>query len=82
MMLRKIEDKLLAWKGRAASRQPLLMYGARQVGKTYILNRFGEQHYKNTVYANLETNLAVARYFSDDISPQRLIQFLEATAPA
>ena len=57
---------------------PLLLYGARQVGKTYILADFGEKYYKNTVYINLETNLAAARYFSDDISPVRLIRLLEA----
>jgi len=59
---------------------PLLLYGARQVGKTYTLMEFGETHYKNTVYINLETNLAATRYFSDDISPRRLIRFLEAEA--
>ncbi|MCL2321011.1 MAG: ATP-binding protein [Oscillospiraceae bacterium] len=59
---------------------PLLLYGARQVGKTYILIEFGEKYYKNTVYINLETNLAAAQYFSDDIRPERLIRFLEAEA--
>ena len=79
-MQRKIETKLLAWKNRETGRMPLLLYGARQVGKTYILNEFGEKYYKNTVYVNLETNLATARYFSDDINPERLIRFLETTA--
>ena len=79
-MRRKIEEKLLAWKNNTRSRQPLLLYGARQVGKTYILNDFGERNYKNTVYINLETNLAVAGYFGDDITPERIIRFLEAAA--
>lgn len=79
-MRRKVEERLIVWKNRAEERAPLLLYGARQVGKTYILNEFGEKHYKNTVYINLETNLAVARYFSDDIHPERLIRFLETTA--
>ncbi len=79
-MQRKIEKVLHAWKNCIEGRMPLLLYGAQQVGKTYILNEFGEKNYKNTVYVNLETNLAVARYFSDDISPERLIRFLEATA--
>jgi predicted AAA+ superfamily ATPase len=57
-----------------------LLYGARQVGKTYLLDAFGERHYKNTVYVNLETDMTVARYFSDDISPERLIRFLETIA--
>ena len=79
-MQRKIEEKLLIWKNRKSDRTPLLLYGARQVGKTYILNEFGEKYYKNTVYINLETNPVVARYFSDDITPERLIRFLETTA--
>jgi hypothetical protein len=79
-MRRKIEEKLLAWKSNTRNRMPLLLYGARQVGKTYILNEFGEKHYKNTVYVNLETNLAVARYFDDNINPERIIRFLEAAA--
>lgn len=58
---------------------PLLLYGARQVGKTYILTKFGERYFDNMVYINLETNLSVAAYFSDDITPERLIRFLETT---
>jgi len=77
---RKIEKRLLDWKEHTENRLPLLLYGARQVGKTYILNKFGEQNYRNTVYINLEVNQAVARYFSDDITPERLIRFLEAAA--
>ncbi|MEA5083594.1 MAG: ATP-binding protein [Lachnospiraceae bacterium] len=77
-MRRRIEDKLLEWKQRE-KRMPLLLYGARQVGKTYILTEFGRQYFENTVYINLETNLAVASYFTDDISPERIIRFLEAT---
>lgn len=78
-MRRKIEEKLLTWKNKNDNRMPLLLYGARQVGKTYILTEFGEKHFENTVYVNLETNLSVAAYFSDDISPDRLIRFLETT---
>ena len=78
-MRRKIEEKLLTWKNKTENRMPLLLYGARQVGKTYILTKFGETQFDNTVYINLETNLSVASYFSDDISPERLIRFLETT---
>ena len=77
-MQRKIETRLLEWKNKE-NRMPLLMYGARQVGKTYILNDFGDRHFRNTVYVNLETNLSVANYFADDITPERLIRFLETT---
>jgi len=78
-MRRKIETLLLEWKNKS-NRMPLLMHGARQVGKTYILSEFGEKHFRNMVYVNLETNMLVADYFADDITPERLIRFLETTA--
>ncbi|NLP48646.1 MAG: ATP-binding protein [Clostridiales bacterium] len=56
---------------------PLLLYGARQVGKTHILNEFGRENYKNIAYINLESNLTVSSYFSDNIEPERIIRFLE-----
>ena len=73
-------DTLVAWKNRP--RMPLLLYGARQVGKTYILAEFGDRHFENTVYVNLETNLSVAGIFDGDIAPDRLLRFLETTVNA
>lgn len=78
-MKRSIEDELVKWKN-SDNRKPLILNGARQVGKTYSLCEFGEKYYKNTIYVNLETNLSVARYFDNDISPERIIRFLEAFA--
>ena len=52
-MERKIVDKLLKWKENPR-KMPLLLYGARQVGKTYTALSFGKRHYKNTVYFNME----------------------------
>jgi len=77
-MRRRIEDRLVEWKNR--QRMPLLLYGARQVGKTYVLTEFGEKYFEKTVYINLEINPVVAGYFENDISPDRLIRFLEATS--
>lgn len=68
-MKRKIEEQLLAWKNKTADRLPLVVNGARQVGKTYILRKFGEEQFKNVVYINLETNLTIASYFNDNIAP-------------
>ena len=76
---RKIEERLLAWKDKTSNRLPLIVNGARQVGKTYILRKFGAEQFKNVVYINLETNLAVASYFSDNITPERLLRYLEAS---
>lgn len=78
-MKRAIENELIRWKD-SDSRKPLILNGARQVGKTYTLRDFGEKNYKNTVYVNFETNLSVAQYFDNDISPDRIIRFLEAYA--
>lgn len=79
-MKRKIETQLLAWKNKTADRMPLIVNGARQVGKTYILRQFGAEQFKNVVYINLETNLTVASYFNENISPERLIRYLESSA--
>lgn len=76
-MKRKIMSKLIEWKEDTA-RKPLILNGARQVGKTYILRKFGSEYYKNTVYINLESNYSAASFFAEDISPERLIKFLEA----
>lgn len=45
-MKRKIEEKLLNWKEKSKNRKPLVLNGARQVGKTYILKEFGREHFQ------------------------------------
>lgn len=77
---RKVEERLLAWKNSGPDRKPLVINGARQVGKTFSIRQFGERYYDNTVYINLETNLTVSSYFQDDISPERIIRYLESYA--
>ncbi|MEG1847133.1 MAG: ATP-binding protein [Lachnospiraceae bacterium] len=77
-MKRKIEEKLFQWKQKK-NRKPLILNGARQVGKTYILRAFGEKYYKNMVYVNLEINETIASFFESNIAPERLIQYLEAS---
>lgn len=75
-MQRKISKQLLTWKDKP-KRMPLIVNGARQVGKTYILKEFGAQNFKQVVHINLETNQLVNSYFETDITPLRIIQFLE-----
>lgn len=76
-MKRRITDKLLEWKNQSKGRMPLLVYGARQVGKTHSLLDFGQRFYKNIAYINLETNQMVSSYFAENIEPERLLRFLE-----
>ncbi len=78
-MKRKIDEQLHLWKNKTVGRMPVIVNGSRQVGKTYSLRRFGEESFKNVVYVNLETNLAVASYFDDNIEPSKIIRYLESS---
>ena len=75
-MKRKITDKLTEWKNHK-NRKPLILHGARQVGKTYIINEFGKEHYDDVLYVNFETNSRIASDFDSDISPNFIINRLE-----
>lgn len=79
-MKRKITESLLRWKEKPTGRMPLLVYGARQVGKTYIIREFGDRLYQNVAYFNLETNQTVSSYFNENIEPERILRFLETEA--
>ena len=57
-MKRKIIDQLILWKDKSG-RMPLIVNGARQVGKTYILKEFASTRFDQFVYINLETNSKV-----------------------
>ena len=59
------------------SRMPLLIYGARQVGKTYEMREFGALYYKNSVYVNFETDEKIGKYFEADIHADYIISVLE-----
>ena len=74
-MRRRITQDLLAWKDRR-DRRPLLLHGARQVGKTHCLQELGRA-YDNVAYVNFETNLAAGSIFDGDIDPARVVRLLE-----
>ena len=76
-MERNIMKELIAWKNMTKDRMPLLLYGVRQVGKTYILREFGDRHFKNSIYVNFERMQIVADYFKGELSPDRIIRLLE-----
>ena len=64
-MERTIMKDLLKWRDRS-DRKPLILLGARQVGKTYILKEFGRQHYEHTAYINCDDNEMVKNLFEPD----------------
>lgn len=76
-MKRKISASLVKWKN-SINRMPLVVNGARQVGKTYILEQFGKEQFENVVYLNMEIESALNKYFETELSPQKIIQFAEA----
>ena len=78
-MDRKIEHKLVEW-AESSERQPLLLQGARQVGKSYLLDWLGETYFENTVHVNLETQLSIAKMFDGDINPQKIVHALESVS--
>lgn len=75
-MERYIYQQLLKWKA-SPVRKPLILQGARQVGKTYILKEFGKREYKNLVYINCDNNENMREMFSDYDIP-RIIRGLSA----
>jgi len=76
-MKRKIYAGLVEWKNKP-DRQPLIVNGARQVGKSYILQEFGKREFDNCIVVNLETDKALAEKFEEGITPLPIIQYLEA----
>ncbi|MBR4721077.1 MAG: ATP-binding protein [Clostridia bacterium] len=74
-MQRKIMDFLKKWKENP-HRKPLILQGARQVGKTYSLLEFGRTCYENVAYFNFETTPKLASIFEENVSPDYLIPIL------
>lgn len=74
-MYRKVFDYLACWK-ESKYRKPLIIQGARQVGKTYAVLEFGKEHYENVAYFNFQTNPALNATFSENISPSYLLPIL------
>ncbi|MDZ7695941.1 MAG: ATP-binding protein [Deltaproteobacteria bacterium] len=74
-MKRDIYADLLAWKS-SSRRKPLLLQGARQTGKTFILKEFGCTEYRNTAYCNFEEDPLLAGFFERDLDSQRILSEL------
>ena len=74
-MYRKVYDYLKKWKD-DKYRKPLIIQGARQVGKTYSILEFGKESYDNVAYFNFQTNAALSSTFAENISPSYLIPIL------
>ena len=75
-MKRKIENALNNWK-KQKNKKPLLIQGARQVGKTYSVKKFGVENFGQTIYLNFEEDLRLKDLFKDRLNPEYIISLIE-----
>ena len=76
-MERKIISQLKLWKD-SPLRKPLILAGARQVGKTYILKEFGRREYEHVAYINCDDNIEIANIFDEDYDIPRVLRIIGA----
>lgn len=76
-MKRKIYKELIKWKENE-DRKPLMLLGARQVGKTWIMQHFGEQEYKKVAYVNCDDEPRMKQLFDLDYDIERILMTLQA----
>ena len=74
-MYRKVLEELKEWK-KSPFRKPLIIHGARQIGKTYSMLEFGQSEYDNVAYFNFETGSDLTGIFENDLNPTRIINEL------
>lgn len=72
---RDVMDALLEWK-QCPERKPLIIQGARQIGKTWIMQKFGEKHFEYVAYFNFDASDELCREFENTKNPERLIDIL------
>lgn len=78
-MYRFTIEKLYKWK-ESKHRKPLIIEGARQVGKTWLMKEFGKTAYKDCVYINFDSNSVMAELFASDLNVSRIITGIELYA--
>ncbi len=74
-MDRFIMNDLIKWKN-SKKRKPLILKGARQVGKTYILNKFGKENYNSVAYFNFDHDKNLYNLFENTKDPKRILELL------
>ena len=76
-LYREIMKKLNIWKNKPDNdRSPLIIQGARQVGKTYVMQKFGEENFENYVYINFEDSQDLYDIFDETLDPKKIIDYL------
>lgn len=80
MLERKIMKDLIKWKNND-NKMCLVVKGARQVGKTFIIDKFAKENYENYIYINFDENPAYKAIFNDDLDIETLIKQISLRVP-
>lgn len=80
MLSREIWEDLKNWKNR--EHHPLVLRGLRQIGKTYIVKKFGEEFYENVIYLDFRENKAIHRAFDGDFEVNRMVLAISSVVPS
>ena len=75
-MKRLITEQLIEWKHKN-NRKPLIIRGARQVGKTYSISEFANQHFNTVIKIDFEKQTQLKKIFEDDLSVKKIIELIE-----
>jgi uncharacterized protein len=75
-MKRDLTKKLENWKNKP-TRKPLIIFGARQVGKTWLMKNFGKVFFENTIYLNFERDPILKNIFQENLKPENIIKSIE-----
>src|SRR5574344_3119384 len=76
VMERNALNKLIEWKN-SEDKNPLIIRGARQVGKSWLMKEFGEKYYQKVAYVNFDNNEKFCKFFDEDYDIERIILSLE-----
>ena len=77
-MKRLLLENLVKWK-KSLTKKPLILKGARQVGKTYLIRKFANEYYKDLIEINFERDQEFVELFKRTKSPKEILSFLELT---
>ena len=75
-MYRLFENKLIEWK-KTGMKKPLMVIGVRQIGKTYLIDKFGNENFEEYLYFNLEKNEEIKNIFKKTIDEEKILSEIE-----
>ena len=81
MFRRKITEEIYKWKNSSGKKKALVIKGMRQIGKTFIVQAFADDNYKNVVYINFKDNESAKKIFDGDFVVDQMTLDISALIP-